>query len=99
MHAPEVAKSKTCLGDAPRDEHFVRMHQSMATATTNNYDRVASLYDILSHVYSGGQIRACKAAQLTHIKPTDRVLYAGVGGGEDALEAARLGASVTVVDL
>jgi demethylmenaquinone methyltransferase/2-methoxy-6-polyprenyl-1,4-benzoquinol methylase len=33
------------------------------------------------------------------LRPGDRVLFAGVGHGRDAVHAARLGADVTVVDL
>ena len=54
-----------------------------------NYSSVARLYDALGYLYSGGQISAAKAAQIRYISAGDRVLYAGVGGGEDALLAAR----------
>ena len=67
--------------------------------TRNNFNFVAQFYDGLSHVYSGGQIRACKESQVAHLRAGDRVLYAGVGGGEDATLAALHGAHVTVIDL
>ena len=70
----------------------------MNSASTD-YSSVASLYDALGHLYSGGQISAAKASQVQHIAPGDKVLYAGVGGGEDACLAAKAGAHVTVVDL
>jgi demethylmenaquinone methyltransferase/2-methoxy-6-polyprenyl-1,4-benzoquinol methylase len=71
----------------------------MPNARENNYDRIARWYGLLSHLYSLGQIRACKRSQTLAIAPGDRVLYTGAGGGEDALMAARIGAQVTVLDL
>jgi ubiquinone/menaquinone biosynthesis C-methylase UbiE len=50
-------------------------------------------------VYSGGQIYAAKASQLVPMRSGDRVLYAGVGPGEDAALAERLGAKVTCIDV
>jgi Methyltransferase domain len=74
----------------------------MATMTSgleNNFDYMADDYDRIANIYSCGQIRACKTAQMRNIAPGARVLYAGVGGGEDAVMAARKGAHVTVIDL
>ena len=71
----------------------------MNTTTANNYGTVASVYELLSNVYSGGQILACKRSQLEELRQGDRVLYAGAGGGEDATLAAAMGAQVTVVEL
>ena len=70
-----------------------------SSAKENNYDAIAKWYGPLSHLYSCGQIRACKRFQLGVIAPGDRVLYTGVGTGEDAAMAARKGARVTVIDL
>lgn len=64
-----------------------------------SYDRVAWFYDELAAVYSLGGIRRSKAMQLESIRRGDRVLYAGVGRGSDALLAARFGAHVTAIDL
>lgn len=64
-----------------------------------SYTRVASFYERLGHLYSGGQIAAAKRSQLWQMRPGDRVLYAGVGAGEDAAAAAQLGAAVTCLDL
>lgn len=64
-----------------------------------SYTSVASVYERLGHLYSCGQIAAAKRAQLWQLRPNDRVLYAGVGAGEDAAEAARLGANLTCLDL
>ena len=71
----------------------------MTSGLQNNFDHVAGAYDWLANIYSCGQIRACKAAQIRNIVPGARVLYAGVGGGEDAVMAAQKGAHVTVIDL
>jgi len=71
----------------------------MTSGLQNNFDRIADVYDWLANIYSCGQIRVCKAAQIRNIAPGARVLYAGVGGGEDAVMAAQKGAHVTVIDL
>ncbi|HVA44762.1 MAG TPA: class I SAM-dependent methyltransferase [Pirellulales bacterium] len=64
-----------------------------------SYTRVAAFYEAVANVYSAGQIAAAKRAQLGAMRPGDRVLYVGVGAGEDAVEAARLGARLTCLDL
>ena len=64
-----------------------------------SYDLVAGTYETSSRVFSAGKIPASKAAQLPHIEPGDRVLYLGVGAGEDAVPACEKGADVTCVDL
>ncbi len=71
----------------------------MDDTTANNYSTVANFYELLSNIYSGGQILACKRSQLEAFRRGDRVLYAGAGGGEDATLAAAMGAQVTVVEL
>lgn len=65
----------------------------------DKYKLVGPVYDWLSAVYSGKSIHHCKVAMLDHLKPGDKVLFAGVGHGKDAVHAAKLGAQVTVVDL
>lgn len=67
----------------------------------DKYKYIGPIYDFLSNVYSGKSIQDCRTAMLTpaHIKPGDKVLFAGVGIGRDAIRAAELGAQVTVVDL
>lgn len=65
----------------------------------DRYKIVGPLYDFLAMIFSFGQIDKCKTAMNEHIKEDDRVLFAGVGQGIDALDAARRGAEVTVVDL
>lgn len=63
------------------------------------YGAVAGFYEELAALYSWGRIAASKRSQLRHLRRGDRVLYAGVGRGEDAILAARLGVRVTAVDL
>lgn len=65
----------------------------------DKYKLVGPIYDWLSAFYSGKSIHHCKVAMLDRLKPGDKVLFAGVGHGKDAVYAARLGAEVTVVDL
>lgn len=65
----------------------------------DNYKFVGHFYDFLSNIYSGKSIQHCKVAMLDHLKPGDKVLFAGVGHGIDAVYAAKRGAEVTVVDL
>ena len=62
------------------------------------YDRLSSLYDVLSHLYSGGKIRALTAAQSSEIRAGDRILFAGVGTGEEAALVARSDVKVTLLD-
>lgn len=64
-----------------------------------SYGRIAGIYDLLAALYSRGQIGASKRIGLDSIKSGDRVLYAGSGGGDEILLAARLGARVTAIDL
>lgn len=64
-----------------------------------SYTSVASFYEAVASFYSVGRIAAAKRAQLAEMRPGDRVLYVGVGAGEDAVEAARLGAHLTCLDL
>ena len=71
----------------------------MEESRSNNYSWVAQLYDFLAHVYSMGQITACKRSQLDVIEPGATILYAGAGGAIDAVMAAKAGARVTIVDL
>lgn len=65
----------------------------------DGYRLVGFQYEFTGNVYSLGRIPRCKTAMLKHIKPGDRVLIAGVGHGTEAVQASRLGAEVTAVDL
>jgi demethylmenaquinone methyltransferase/2-methoxy-6-polyprenyl-1,4-benzoquinol methylase len=66
---------------------------------SDKYRLVGPIYDWLSAFYSGKSIHHCKVAMLDRLQPGDKVLFAGVGHGRDAVYAARRGAEVTVVDL
>lgn len=64
-----------------------------------SYNGIAWIYEALGQLYSGGQIYASKASQLSQMRPGDAVLYAGVGPGEDAILACERGANVTCIDV
>jgi demethylmenaquinone methyltransferase/2-methoxy-6-polyprenyl-1,4-benzoquinol methylase len=64
-----------------------------------SYQLVAPFYEELAQLLSRGRIHAAKLSQLAWLEPGDRVLYAGVGSGEDAAAAARAGARVTALDV
>lgn len=66
---------------------------------TAGFNRAARFYESVSDFYSTGQIAATKAAQMPYMQPGRRVLYLGVGAGEDALLAARRGVRLTCIDL
>ncbi len=65
----------------------------------HSYDGVAYVYDELASVYSLGQIEASKQSQIQTLSASERVLFAGVGCGRDAIPAIRRGAAVTAIDL
>ena len=69
------------------------------TRTCYRYDHVAWCYEWIARVYSLGAIPRAKASQISQLKAGQRVLYVGVGAGEDALLAARAGADLTCIDL
>jgi ubiquinone/menaquinone biosynthesis C-methylase UbiE len=68
-------------------------------ALGRNYDRAAWFYEKGAKFYSTNQIRASKRFQLQYINAGDKILYLGVGSGEDAILAARKGAVVTCIDI
>ncbi len=81
-------------------------HDFLATAAVandltlgKNYDRATWFYDLCSAIFSGGKIRASKKFAVSHLAPGERVLFLGVGTGEEAVMAARRGAIVTCIDL
>lgn len=65
----------------------------------DKYSIIGPLYDVVATIYSAGRIDRCKLAMHDRIKPDDRVLFAGVGQGIDAITASERGARVTVIDL
>ena len=64
-----------------------------------NHDRIAPVYDLLARLWTGGGILRASTVIADHVRPGDRVLMAGVGGGRDAAVLARRGAHLTLVDL
>jgi len=66
----------------------------------DKYRIVGPLYNFLGRYYGGESLERCRLAMLNarNIRPGDRLLFAGVGYGQDAIHAAELGADVTVVD-
>ena len=67
----------------------------------DKYWLMGPVYDALSYLFAGNSLLECKCSMLTpdHLKPGDKVLFAGVGHGKEAILAAERGADVTVVDL
>lgn len=63
-----------------------------------DYGRVACLYDLLGWLYTGGQIARLKRRQARRLAPGARVLYAGVGTGEELPSALEARAQVTALD-
>ena len=66
---------------------------------THSYDSVAWCYDELAGIYSLGRIGRSKHESIASLEPGERVLFAGVGRGREAIEAARRGVRVSAVDL
>lgn len=65
----------------------------------HSYAAVASIYDEIAACYSLGRIARSKRAGIEAFAAGERVLFAGVGRGQDAVEAARRGVRVTAIDL
>ncbi len=65
---------------------------------STSYDRVAPLYDLLGALYSAGAIARSKKEHLKFLHPGQRVLYVGAGTGRECVDAAALGAQVTICD-
>ena len=76
-----------------------RYDRPMVSERPRSYEAMAWGYEEIARLYSLGRIARAKAWQVTRMAPGERVLYLGIGRGEDALLAARLGARVTGVDL
>ena len=70
-----------------------------APTARSRYNHTAWFYEPLAALYSCCKIRASKFYQIDYMRPGQKVLYAGVGCGEDAIEAARRGMDVTCIDL
>jgi demethylphylloquinol methyltransferase len=67
--------------------------------TARSYESISSIYERLNKLFTGGQNVAARLSQIDDMHAGQRVLYVGVGPGEEALEAARRGIKVTCVDL
>jgi len=88
-----AASSRTKTADLVRNVAAVERVDSRV-----DYGRVASVYDLLSWIYTGGQIARLKQSQTARFAPGARVLYAGVGTGEELLSALAAGAHPTALD-
>lgn len=66
--------------------------------TVYDYGAFSYIYEAIARAYSLGAIPRVKASQIAELRPGARVLYIGVGAGEDALLAVRAGAQVTALD-
>jgi len=64
-----------------------------------SYESISAVYERLNAIFTGGQNLATRLSQIDDMRAGQRVLYVGVGPGEEALEAARRGMHVTCVDL
>jgi len=67
----------------------------------DKYWLMGPIYDAVSFLFAGNAILKCKCSMLSpeYLKPGDKVLFAGIGHGKEAIYAAEQGAEVTVVDL
>ena len=77
----------------------IQQGKAVPEVGSRNYDAVASFYETLATIYSFGLIRRAKKVEFKYLKAGQRVLYLGVGSGEEALIAARKGCQVTAIDL
>ena len=64
-----------------------------------NYDRAAWFYEASAALFSGGQIRASKKYTAAQVKAGQKIIFLGVGTGEEAIIAAQRGAQVTCLDI
>lgn len=71
---------------------------AMPTPDTS-YASLAWCYDELAAAWSLGAIPRAKAASVAGVAAGERVVFAGVGRGAEALRAAKAGAHVTAVDI
>lgn len=75
------------------------MDTAYSTRLGRKYDRAAWFYEGSASVFSLGQIRAAKRYAVEQLSPGERVVFLGVGTGEDAIMAAEKGCRVTCVDI
>ncbi len=72
---------------------------SSGEQVARSYESISSFYERLNSLFTGGQNVAARMSQIEDMHAGQRVLYVGVGPGEEAIEAARRGIKVTCVDL
>lgn len=72
---------------------------TVSARLVRNYDRAAWFYESAAAIFSGGQIRASKKYTAAQVKSGERIVFLGVGTGEEAIIAAERGAQVTCVDI
>lgn len=65
----------------------------------DKYRFIGPYYDAFCNILCGPALGRCRLSMLNEIKTGDKILFAGVGPGDDARFAARQGADVTVVEL
>lgn len=71
----------------------------MSLDASRAYDRLASVYDGLAAVWSGGRIAACHRLVGDRLHRGERALFVGAGGGQDAAAAAARGVRTTLLDV
>ena len=64
-----------------------------------NYESVSTIYERMTALFTGGQNLVTRLSQIEDMHAGQRVLYVGVGPGEETIEAARKGIHVTCVDI
>jgi len=74
------------------------MLPTMPPRSPDRYRIVGPCYELFCGFYSAARIQRCRMAMIERIKPGERVLFAGVGGGSEAVVAAARGAAVSAVD-
>jgi demethylmenaquinone methyltransferase/2-methoxy-6-polyprenyl-1,4-benzoquinol methylase len=75
------------------------MSTAKARRLVKNYDRAAWFYESTAAFFSAGRIRASKKYTTSLVRPGEKVIFLGVGTGEEAIMAAQKGACVTCVDI
>jgi len=96
-HGMKPTQGECATGDGTRSDNHTSDEGGKPTKC--RFDKVARFYEFLAALYSTGQIAASKAWQVHQLKAGQRVLYVGVGAGEDAVLAADRAVELTCVDL
>ena len=64
-----------------------------------SYEFWSDWYDWLADLFSFQLIKASKEVHLSFLNRDDRVLYPGMGSGQEMVAAVRAGAKVTGIDI